>query len=93
MVLEIFAKEGRVREIHKVGYFLNGHNGVFQQRFGFQYHIFVNPFSGSLSAYFLYYGGEMLGTQEQLFRIKIHASFFTVVFGQQVDELDRKSVV
>lgn len=64
MVLEVFAKKGRVREIHKIGYFLNRHDGIFQQRFGFQYHILVNPLSGSFSAYFLYYGGEMFGTQE-----------------------------
>ena len=35
MVLEVFAKKGRVREIHKISYFLNRHDGVFQQRFGF----------------------------------------------------------
>ena len=35
---------------------------VFEETF--VYYIFVNPLSGSFSAHFLYYGGEMFGTQE-----------------------------
>ena len=63
MVPEVFAKKGRVREVHKISYFLNRRDEVFQQCFGFQYHILVNPLSGSFTATF-FTTVEKSGTQE-----------------------------
>ena len=87
VMLEVFPEERRIREVHVVSHFLNGHGRILQQCLCFQNHIFVYPLAGGLSADFLDDGREVLWTQEQLLGIEIYPSFLAMMFAHQVDEL------
>ena len=86
MMLEIFPEERRVREVHVISHFLDGHGRIFQECLGFQYDIVVNPLAGRLSAHFLDDGRKMLRAQEKLFGIEIHTSFLPMIFTHQADK-------
>ena len=90
MMSEVFSEERRVREVHIIRHFLDGHGRIFQQGLCFQNHIVVNPLSGCLSTDFLDDCREMFRTQEQSFGIEIHSTLFPVVLTYQSDKLLEK---
>ena len=69
MLLDVFAKETDIREIHLEGYLLYGEAGLQQVVFDVADGTFRNPVHGCASALFLADGAEILWGDQQLFGI------------------------
>ena len=87
VALEVAAEERLVREVQVVGDLLYAHRRVFEQGFGLQNHIVVDPLRNRLSADALDERGEVFGRDAELAGVESDAALFAEVFAQQVGEL------
>ena len=87
MVLEVFPEKRLVGEIQVVGDLLDAHRGVFQQVFGFEHHIVVDPLHGRAPAGLADDRREVFGRQVQLAGIETDRTLLHVMPGQHPHEL------
>ena len=87
VALEVAAEERLVREVQVVGDLLYAHRRVFEQGFGLQNHIVVDPLRNRLSADALDERGEVFGRDAELAGVESDAALFAEVFAQQVGYL------
>ena len=86
MGFEELVEDALVGEVQQIHDLLDGFVGIFEQVFGFQNYIGINPVRCAAAAGHFHQFGQVLGRQAQFIGIKSHAALLVVIFGDQGQE-------
>ena len=84
MLFEVFCKEGIIRKVQFIRYFLNRLVCRAEKNFCFQYNVFIYPIMCSSSACSLDYIRQVFCGYEKFFCIELQCSVFLIITNYQL---------